>query len=483
MTKEYDTIDAFMEKEFRNMTDDLAEWAAIPSVMDMEHAAEGAPFGPAAARALDWVMEKAGALGFRTRNVDGYAVEIEAGDGEEVIGIMGHGDVVAAGEGWDTDPFAPVIRDGNMYGRGTSDDKGPLVSCLYAMKYLSESGRIPAGGKIRMIIGFDEEEGLRCIRHYRAAADSFPKYTIVPDANFPAIFCEKGLLDIDLSFRAPASHHQNSTEIHVAELSAGTGRNIAAPAAFCLLECGSAAEAVCEALSSPALDPDGRVAAERDGSRIRIRITGKSAHAMSPEKGYNAASRLMETLAALPARTDLDAFVQAYHCSIGMEYDGTSLGIASRDDLSGPLTVNIGTVSVTRERDTAEIALQINIRYPATEDPAEAEARILKGLENAGFRARTAEHMKPLCVDLNSDLMKILTGVYARDTGDTEHKPFSMGGATYARELPNAVAFGPLFPWEKELAHEANECLSLDSFRLMTKIYADALEELLGLSL
>ena len=57
-----------------------------------------------------------------------------------MIGVLGHMDVVPAGDGWNTDPFEGVIADGRITGRGVLDDKGPVIAALYAMKALKDSG-------------------------------------------------------------------------------------------------------------------------------------------------------------------------------------------------------------------------------------------------------------------------------------------------------------------------------------------------------
>ena len=71
-------------------------------------------------------------------NVGHFEYENGASDDAEVLGIIGHLDVVPAGSGWDSNPFEPEIRNGNLYARGASDDKGPTVACYYALKILKE---------------------------------------------------------------------------------------------------------------------------------------------------------------------------------------------------------------------------------------------------------------------------------------------------------------------------------------------------------
>ena len=79
-------------------------------------------------------------MAIQLKNVDNYAGHFEFGEGEEVLGIFAHMDVVPAGSGWDTDPYTPTIKDGRLYARGASDDKGPTTACYYGLKIIKELG-------------------------------------------------------------------------------------------------------------------------------------------------------------------------------------------------------------------------------------------------------------------------------------------------------------------------------------------------------
>ena len=157
----------FIKKNREQMIADIKAFAGIPSVLDEKTKGAGRPFGEKTAQALDWILQRGQSLGMDVKNFDGYAGEMTAGSGSRMIGILGHADVVAPGEGWNTEPFEIQEIDGKLYGRGTLDDKGPIISCLYAVKYLMEEKAIPEDAAIRFIVGCDEEEEWRCIDHYR----------------------------------------------------------------------------------------------------------------------------------------------------------------------------------------------------------------------------------------------------------------------------------------------------------------------------
>lgn len=464
-------VKEFVGKHREQMIDDVKALSAIPSILDEETAACGKPFGADIAKALQWVLEKGKSMGMKVKNFDGYAGELTAGKGGKLIGILGHTDVVAAGEGWDTEAFEPVEKDGKLYGRGTLDDKGPLVSCLYAVKYLMEENLIPEDIAIRMIVGCDEEETWRCIEHYEEKADRMPDYSIVPDGNFPLIHCEKGLLDVDISYDI-GDICRDSHKVTVAELYGGSAKNVVPGKAYCVLICESKEEA---AALTETLGAFEYISAAQEERQVRIVVSGKSTHAMSPEKGINAISLMMKTLEEVSSGFDIAPVYQAYNKYVGMTYYGEKFGMAFEDEASGKLTFNVGTI----EMKDGKATFGVSVRYPATVE----KERIFKAAEEtcsaAKMEMQIISHMNSLYADENSDFISVLMEAYRRISGDTESRPMAIGGATYARTIPNAVAFGPLFPYEEELAHEANEFLDLESLEKMTCIYIEALKGLI----
>ena len=124
------------------------------------------PFGAGVQEALEATLEIGRQLGFEVRNVDNYGGHIDLpGKNGKIMAIIGHLDVVPAGSGWSHEPYGGEIADGKMYGRGTLDDKGPVISCLYAMKALKDAGFVPEP-TVRLILGLDEESGWKGIKYY-----------------------------------------------------------------------------------------------------------------------------------------------------------------------------------------------------------------------------------------------------------------------------------------------------------------------------
>ncbi|MEG0767130.1 MAG: Sapep family Mn(2+)-dependent dipeptidase [Clostridia bacterium] len=177
----------------------LRAWIQIPSVK--EAPLSGAPFGAPVRAMLDRALEDAQALGFQTRNFDGYIGDVEMGAGERVMGILAHLDVVPAGDGWQTPPFGAVVENGKVYGRGTSDDKGPAVAALYAMKAVLQAGLTPKA-RVRLLLGCDEESGWQDIAYYKQQ-ERMPDFGFSPDASYPVINTEKGIVRLSLDGALP----------------------------------------------------------------------------------------------------------------------------------------------------------------------------------------------------------------------------------------------------------------------------------------
>ena len=173
----------------------LQELIKIPSVHS-ESNNVNEPFGENTIKALEYTLNLGKKLGFKTKNIDGYCGYIEFGEGPELIGIVGHLDVVPEGENWTYPPFDARIEDNKMYGRGAIDDKGPVMASLYAMKavmdYCSENN-ISINKRVRLILGLNEERDWKCINYYKGH-EEIPSIGFSPDADFPCIYAEKGLL-------------------------------------------------------------------------------------------------------------------------------------------------------------------------------------------------------------------------------------------------------------------------------------------------
>lgn len=466
---QYTNIDRTQLKEH------LSELIRIPSVCGNE--IPGMPFGKNINDALMYVLDLAEKMGLEVNNLNGYAGEIVARKNQKktqfTIGVLCHVDVVDGGEGWDTNPFEPVIKNGKLFGRGSIDDKGPLLASLYAMAELKNADLIPEGKAIKMIIGTNEEEDWKCIDYYVENVDMLPDYSIVPDANFPLINCEKGLLNYNWIYDI-------NEDISLVSLTGGSARNVVPSKASCQIKITD--KSVLDTIISLSKKHPNITAKSKDNSMIIIDAHGKSAHCMSPEKGINSISILLDFLYVINKENrifgyDFSTFLENYNLFIGDDYFGGKLGIDMEDDESGKLTINIGNISYEHSR----ILIEIDVRYPASFSFEDVE-NIIK--DSSGKMKMTYEfitHIDSIYHSKDSELVQTLMKAYIKITRDNSSEPLAIGGATYARALPNAVAFGPLFPNEEELAHEANEFINLENLNKSIDIYAEALKDLLQL--
>ena len=402
-------------------------------------ASADAPFGPGPKAALLDALEQAEKLGFRTANIDNKIGYAEIGEGDEMVAVLGHLDVVPAGEGWNTDPYGAVIRDGILYGRGCLDDKGPIVGALYSLKAIVDSG-IPLKRRIRVIMGTDEECGSACVAHYLATKQEMPVAGFTPDADFPAIFCEKGILRFELGCEIGGDGQALQLEGGVAANVVMPGLTLTAPAS---------AELPAEAADA--------VQVQQKGDTVQYTFTGKSAHAMAPQLGINAGYLAADYFKGVKLSRDIDQIFGFVREKLNHEPDGKSLGIARTDEETGALTVNMGCML----RKGNMRVLTLDLRYPPVCNAEEIEEEIRKSAAEFGLRILEKEHAHPLYIPKDSALIKTLMGVYREMTGD-QAEPIAIGGGTYAKAFPNMVAFGPLFPGDPDVIHQPNEWADLE---------------------
>ena len=443
-------LDAALEALQPDMIETLQRWIRVPSVR-AERSADNAPFGAEVRRSLDVALEDLARLGMNPRDIDGYCCDAEIGEGEETIAVLAHLDVVPEGDGWDHDPYGGEIVDGRIIGRGTSDDKGPGVAALFAMKAIVDAG-IKLNKRCRLILGCDEESGMEDL-HYYEEKIGLPDKGFSPDASFPLINTEKGITSLKL--HAPISDER------LVSIASGTRSNVV-PGTAVAVVAGDWREAAADAFCVE--DEDCSIETELVDGNTKITITGVPAHASTPEKGKNAAKMLLAVLCEMGiGGKPVSLLVEA----AGEGDDGVNLGIAGSDAVSGRLTINMGLLFA----DEKEITVTFDCRYPVFYNALLLRETVAKRLAPAGFVLEPGRISEPHHVPESSELVTKLMGVYNEITG-TDSKPFAIGGGTYARHLKEGVAFGMLFPGDPELEHQANESIGIDSFVRAARIYA-----------
>lgn len=392
-------------------------------------ATEGKPFGEDNARCLDYFLSLASFLGFEVKNYDNYAGEVRFGSGKD-FAVLAHLDVVPAGGGWTREPFGGEVdrENGRVWGRGAMDDKGPAIITLYAMKALKDAGFKP-NKTIKLIVGCNEETGWACMEHYKKVA-KMPDVGISPDADFPVIYAEKGI--VHLRFEFPASNAQ-----------------------FSALKGGGAANMVCDLCTVKAEEKSAlleQLGLEYAAGTVISR--GKSAHGSTPEKGVNAIEKVLDYLGLSEMKRLL--FVEKF-------------GLLNFEDETGILTFSPNVI----EQKDGKIYVTCDIRYPAT---YKLES-VLEAVGRYGVAYEILHEQAPLFNDKNGELITTLLGVYNEVTGKNA-KPVAIGGGTYARALKCGAAFGPEEDGEECTVHQPDEYITFEKIEKCFEIYKLALERL-----
>ncbi|KRL03140.1 dipeptidase PepV [Liquorilactobacillus capillatus] len=461
------------QKEIRkrkdNLLTDLEEMLRIESVRDESSATKEAPFGSGPRKALDKFLQIASEDGFTTLNVDGFAGHIEYGTGQETLGILAHVDVMPAGAGWETAPFEPVIKNGRLYARGASDDKGPSMAAYYGLKLLKELG-LPVHKRVRFILGTDEESQWRCVKHYFTKMPK-PDFGFSPDAAFPLINGEKGNVTYSIQF----DNEKQIGKVVLLDFKAGMRENMVPREAVAHVS-GIAFEKLEKVFTQfVAQNPIQGKVMQKDGI-IKLVVIGKAAHAQEPRNGINAGTYLALFLSGLKLSGVAKNYVlfaaQCLHQDSRMD----NFGIHFTDNVMGDLTMNAGIF----EYDILQGGqIILNFRFPRGLKADSIKEALDKRAAN--FKAETkiaGKLQEPHYVSLDDPLVKTLLDVYEKQTGK-EGYGVVVGGGTYARLMRRGVGFGAMFPDAPDTMHQANEFIPVEDLLTAAAIYAESIYRLI----
>lgn len=444
-------IKNIVNENSREMVESIKAAVRINSVMDEDTATESMPFGKGVDEALRKTLEIAESLGFKTVYKDGYYGYAEVGEGEELIGILGHIDVVPVGDEskWKFPPFSATEEDGYIYGRGTQDDKGPTIATMYAVKALLDAG-VKFEKRVRFIIGGDEENLWRCIAKYTENGEEIPSMGFTPDSSFPVTNAEKSLVQFYLRGKGSKELSLNIS---------GALNAVPGVANYT----GKLADKLVERLDELKFEY------EKDGESVTV--IGKRVHSASADKGVNAIERLCKALYEIGVKDDVVRFVAELSDSVGSKILPNCV-----DDVSGTLTLNLGELIINEK----ESKIGFDSRVPVKFTIEDLENAVKENAANYGLEFEEFDRLKSLYVPADSELIKTLVSVYEQETG-LEGTPKSSGGATYAKALDNCVAFGAMFPFDEKTEHQENERVDIKNMIKATEIYALAIYKLLKL--
>ncbi len=459
-------IDAYFADKETQLVEAVSRLVRIDSTIG--EAKPGKPFGEGPAAALEEMLTLSAELGLPGANLEGYVGVIDLNQQETALHILGHLDVVDAGEGWTvTSAFEPKLVDGLLYGRGTDDDKGPMVAALLAMKAVKDLG-LPLQKNVRMILGTDEETGFRDINWYYARHPYAP-YTISPDADFPIINIEKGHYQPTFT----AAWKQETALPRVTSLTGGPRLNMVPPKAQALVAglTPAAIQTACDAL---ALEPEITFTLTPREGGVHILCSGVGAHGSTPEEGHNAQTALVALLAALPLadcpstraiRALRDLFPHG-------DFTGQALGIAQQDDLSGHLSLAFTRITL----DDTGLEGRFDSRTPLCANDENTRLVAETALAKAGFTV-TGEIDPPHHVPAEDPFIQVLAKCYEMYSGRESHC-VAIGGGTYVHGIPGGVAFGASMPGFVSNLHGPDERVNVKDLLTAAKIYAQVILEL-----
>lgn len=439
------------------MVANLGRLVAIDSQLGTPE--EGKPFGEGPAKALSVGLQIAEEMGFRTVNLDNYCGYAEMGEGNEIVGIAGHLDIVPVGGDWSYNPFELTRKGDYVYGRGTTDDKGPVMEALYAMKLLRDSG-VKLNKRVRLIMGCNEETGSRCMQHYNEVAEEL-SCGFTPDASFPCIHGEKGHMGMTV--------YSKNTKIIA--MNGGFVSNAVCDNCTAVIPAEDGLKEKLETAFANTKLQEYKVTEEN--GEIHIEAKGVPAHASTPTLGVNAAGVIFECLEQVGFEDD---FVKFYNSHIGTSCDGVGVGLKCQDAY-GELTLCNGIVKT----EDGVISCTIDIRVPVTFKEEDIRSMCEGKLEDENGRIEINSIGNPLFFPRESPLVEALYKAYVDVTGDTENEPMVIGGGTYAKTLKNIIAFGPEKLGVDYRIHGSDEYILVSEMEEAVLIYMEAIKNLLAI--
>lgn len=438
-----DGIKAYIDAHREDMIEDLRPLIAIPSVTEDRENVK---------KALRYVLRLAGQMGFHAESVlDQRVGVISCGEGTETVGILAHVDVVPCGEenAWKTPPFQMTEKDGRLYGRGTLDDKGAVIACLYAMKYLLECGK-PIRKKVQLILGTQEEVEWSDMEAY-VKAYPLPDYGFTPDGEFPLCNIEKGIMAVSMEFPLD---EPGPNGWYVCDVKAGQAVNTVPGKCAALLR----------------YFVDGAVVEERD-----VEALGKSVHSCQPEKGKNAVFAMADALEKQGLRENRIWYLLKNLKTAFEDIYGRSLGLYSENEYYNGEFVHRNVFSPNLVRvENGLMKVSIDVRFAYGSDENHILERLRQFAENLGGSLLTDMVQPAVYVSRDRPFMKAFGEAYEEGCG-REHQFMLAYGGSYAKAMPNIVSWGPIFPGEEDTCHQENEYISVDTLLDNSKIFAIAL--------
>ncbi len=442
------------KKYEKEATKTLQDVIQINSVYDEKTISKEMPYGKGVYSVMQYMKSIAEKDGFNVDTCDGRCLEISYGEGEHVVGIFAHLDVVPVSGEWKYPAFGGEIHENVMYGRGTSDDKGPGIAAYYALKALKDAGLIK-NFKVKLVFGGDEERGSSCLDYYfNILKKPDVNYGFTPDGDFPLIYGEKGIRDYKYEGKVDLGP--------IVSIKAGVVSNAVIDSAIVTTLNGEKLEKYLENHK----DIKCKILKKED-DKLTVEFIGVAAHGSTPELGVNSGIIMLKTLGEVYDLSLLNRLNSLYSDS-----NGRNLNQFYETKFLGSTTYNVGIINYK----DGNFEFVVNFRYPENVDSDKAIGEIekLTDLKILKKKAQPVVYFDPE----KTPFILALAKVYVDETGDTKNKPMAIGGGTYAKEAKNIVAFGSHFPGKEDRIHGANEKIDMEDFYLSMPLYAHAIIEL-----
>ena len=461
MNKEY--FKEFIDKNRDNILNDLSALISIPSINGP--ATEEYPLGEPVAKALDFTRDCAKGLGLEAENL-GHLTEIKFGDSGETMCVAVHADVVPVGDGWDTDPFELVEKNGKLYGRGTLDDKGPAIAAIYALAAVKSTGAVPKK-QIRLLVGGEEETGMNDVKKY-VEENGLPDYGLTPDGGFPIINAELGVLFSKMDF----AEMKEKGAVKLLNLTAGRAFNCVPDSCECTISVGDRDSLLrAETVISEFAENCPELKYDVKNNKITLSSTGVSAHGSVPWKGKSALYTVLAVLKKIYVATSSEnAFVDFCDRCIGSD-DGKKLGIYFADELSGTISTNCGMCGVS----DGKAFITFDIRVPVSASVKEINEKLKKLAAEYGAEYTVDQLEEGIHVSKDSAFMQSVASSYEKATGK-KAEFLCERGSTYAKSFGGkGVAFGPIDEKDPSAGgnlHTVNEYIDKEALFELAVIYA-----------
>lgn len=495
----YDELSKWIDDKQVYLSESTASLLRFKTVSGGKTEAEQAQFKNAIDDCLNYLKDMSENFGLNFVNLDGKVCYIEQPEGEGVIAVPVHIDVVPAGDGWRYPAFGGIIARGKIWGRGAQDDKAPLMSCLFGLYGLKQLG-VEFKTKTRIIIGTQEEIGDWSDLHYYVQKEGNPVFGFTPDCTFPIINGEKGMFNLKICLKS-TPEKANPGNIEFLELTGGDRANIVPDIAFIRFLLPSdktdAAKTQIETEVREFLgnNNDAKIdfplnfdkIHETSGRKIaEITFRGEASHGSIPWNGHNAISDALKFLLSGKNIPKAVAIYSEFIFKATLDLYGKGLDIYKFHDFIGPTTVNLGIINLNQEGGF----VTLNIRPPIGLNGKEIKERVERVLtpvrKDSGidiFQDSKGNGTDALFVDpkKNPFYFEAMKTAYQKVTKQpAEYR--AIGGTTFAKAFPNTVCFGPVLEQgdEKELAHMKDECVGINELVRNTKIYGYTLGLMTG---